>query len=114
MKRIIGSVAAVMVTIATLGLASTTHADAKPGLNNLGVGSRGSGVWCVQRILNTVAGVHLTEDSIYGNDTRDAVQLFQWNKGLPTDGIVGPVTGTALLNSKGGDDYCWEHVPTLD
>jgi hypothetical protein len=79
MKRIIGSVAAVMVTIATLGLASTTHADAKPDLNNLGVGSRGSGVWCVQRILNTVAGVHLREDSIYGNDTRDAVQLFQWN-----------------------------------
>ena len=63
-------------------------------MNVLKYGSRGDDVKRLQRIL------HLYEDGIFGNMTKESVQSFQREHGLFPDGIVGDKTWSALLKEE--------------
>ena len=70
----------------------------------LEIGSRGSNVTKVQKRLIQYGYLDGTADGRYGEDTRDAVRLFQRRNGLNVDGKVGPSTAAALgvtLSSSG-------------
>jgi peptidoglycan hydrolase-like protein with peptidoglycan-binding domain len=58
-------------------------------------GSSGESVRTLQQKLN-IYGYTLTADGIFGNKTLAAVKGFQTSKGLAADGIVGPITWSAL------------------
>lgn len=51
----------------------------------------------VQASLNKILGLRLAVDGISGTATRSAVRSFQQQKGLTSDGIVGPQTEAALI-----------------
>jgi hypothetical protein len=51
----------------------------------------------VQRSLNKILGLRLTEDGVNGMQTRAAVRRFQQSKGLQADGVVGPATERAMI-----------------
>ncbi len=70
-----------------------------------GEGSRSSQAYArwVQRALNQIMGLRLTEDGISGSATRSAVRSFQQQRGLHIDGIVGPQTERALVNAGAGN-----------
>ncbi|ERN54410.1 peptidoglycan-binding protein [Alkalihalophilus marmarensis] len=60
-------------------------------------GSRGENVKIMQRGLNREMGAELTEDGIFGPNTKTAVLAFQKTKSeLKNDGIYGPATHKAL------------------
>ena len=63
---------------------------------NLGLGSRGGGVRCLQTTLNALGYNSGPVDGIFGGVTFRAVLAYQRAKGLFVDGLVGPQTGTAL------------------
>jgi hypothetical protein len=77
------------VTPAAKAPAKTTSTSAKHAVN-LGVGSRGSLVKVVQRLL------HITADGIYGPQTRSAVSSFQRHHHLKVTGRVTASTLAAL------------------
>lgn len=58
-------------------------------LPTLKKGSRGTEVVKLQRSLNKF-GAFLESDGIFGNDTKKAVQEWQYTNGLKPDGIYGP------------------------
>ena len=62
----------------------------------LEVGRRGSEVIKVQKRLIQYDYLDGTADGRYGEDTRNAVRLFQKRNGLPVDGKVGAKTAAAL------------------
>lgn len=62
----------------------------------LEVGSRGENVVKVQKRLIQFGYLNGTADGRYGEDTRDAVRLFQRRNGLTVDGRVGASTAAAL------------------
>ena len=59
-------------------------------------GARGNITKLIQERLNSV-GFSLSTDGIFGNDTKNAVVVFQRNRGLSQDGIVGKNTWSWLL-----------------
>ena len=61
-------------------------------------GDRGDAVRDVQQRLSAV-GVRATVDGVYGEETADAVREFQRRRGLRVDGICGPDTWGALIES---------------
>lgn len=61
-------------------------------------GSRGDAVRQVQQRLRD-RGWRLTVDGVFGGTTDLVVRRFQGEKGLATDGVVGPRTWTALWRS---------------
>ncbi len=66
------------------------------------VGSNGTQVQKVQTALNVIGSIYtnipiLIVDSNFGTSTLNAVKIFQDIVGLPSDGIVGEVTWTALF-----------------
>jgi hypothetical protein len=69
------------------------------GLRNISLGSRGPDVFAVQQGLNKYYGRHvLDEDGAFGSNTDRVVRQFQDEKGMrPPDGIVGPITRSALF-----------------
>jgi N-acetylmuramoyl-L-alanine amidase len=71
------------------------------GRSTLSIGSSGSDVLALQKLLNAL-GYGLEEDGIFGNGTYSAVIAFQKSKALETDGIVGNQTWTALGSSETG------------
>lgn len=74
----------------------STHKAEKPVLAKLG--SKGPVVRAVQEKLNLL-GFHSQVDGDFGNETKRQVRLFQLDKGLKGDGIVGPVTWSFLENA---------------
>ncbi|NJR38661.1 MAG: peptidoglycan-binding protein [Leptolyngbyaceae cyanobacterium CSU_1_4] len=69
-----------------------------PALADLRLGDRGDAVRDLQERLN------ISADGIYGQDTRDAVLLYQAEQGLTRDGIAGEETLRSLgldPNSRG-------------
>ncbi|MGS0892723.1 N-acetylmuramidase domain-containing protein [Burkholderia stagnalis] len=62
-------------------------------------GARGSDVSYLQRQLNA-AGAHLDPDGIFGDETRDAVSVFQATHGLVNDGVAGSNTWGALTTGR--------------
>jgi hypothetical protein len=69
--------------------------DASAGSRLVRQGSRGSDVAELQRRLND-QGFELTADGIFGRRTDAAVRAFQQQNALDVDGIVGPLTWSAL------------------
>ena len=59
-------------------------------------GAKGNVTRLIQERLNSV-GFNLTTDGIFGENTKNAVKVFQKNRGLTQDGIVGPNTWEWLL-----------------
>lgn len=72
------------------------------GVRVLGAGDRGKDVLYAQQRL-VYHGFNVGKsgpDSIFGNDTRDAVIAFQKAKKLGVDGLIGPATLAALKKNK--------------
>lgn len=59
-------------------------------------GAKGNITRLIQKRLNSV-GFHLSTDGIFGSGTHNAVKVFQKNRGLGQDGIVGRNTWNWLL-----------------
>lgn len=59
-------------------------------------GARGNITRLIQERLNSV-GFHISTDGIFGGGTEKAVKVFQKNRGLSADGIVGRNTWEWLL-----------------
>lgn len=59
-------------------------------------GARGNITRLIQERLNSV-GFHISTDGIFGGGTENAVKVFQRNRGLSADGIVGRNTWNWLL-----------------
>lgn len=59
-------------------------------------GAKGNITKLIQERLNSV-GFKLSEDGIFGGGTENAVKVFQRNRGLSADGIVGKNTWDWLL-----------------
>lgn len=92
-------VAAVAVALPVQGGAhSRARASdvARSHVELLRIGSRGSAVIKMQRVLGVAA------DGIFGPRTRAAVRSFQKRHGLLVDGIVGPQTRAALARVGNG------------
>jgi peptidoglycan hydrolase-like protein with peptidoglycan-binding domain len=67
-------------------------------VSDLGPGSTGAGVKCVQQGLNFF-GAGLSVDGDYGSLTTSAVESFQGSHGDSVDGDVGPQTGHSLITA---------------
>ena len=65
------------------------------GPATLEITARGAAVRRLQRLLRE-AGYRLKEDGLFGQATLAAVRAFQEANGLEADGIVGPLTRSAL------------------
>jgi len=63
---------------------------------NVGLGSRGDGVRCLQTTLNALGYNSGPVDGAFGAVTYRAVQAYQRATGLKADGLVGRITGTLL------------------
>ncbi|MCQ2555968.1 MAG: peptidoglycan-binding protein, partial [Clostridia bacterium] len=64
-------------------------------------GDRKSGVLFLQRLLLSYLYPITSLDGVFGAETLAAVKAFQTENGLIADGIVGPRTWNALLNTAG-------------
>ena len=60
-------------------------------------GAKGNVTRLIQERLNSV-GFNISTDGIFGENTKNAVKVFQKNRGLTEDGIVGPNTWEYLLS----------------
>ncbi|HEV7701395.1 MAG TPA: peptidoglycan-binding domain-containing protein [Pyrinomonadaceae bacterium] len=94
MAQLKGKPTAAATTTHTPTLGSQDDKDTVLGLND-----RGTAVRSVQA---TLVGLHLLPqkecDGIYGSKTKAAVAKFQKTHGLPTDGLVGPLTRAKLFS----------------
>jgi peptidoglycan hydrolase-like protein with peptidoglycan-binding domain len=72
----------------------------------LRLGSSGQEVRKLQDVLNLVRATQpsLKCDGIFGPSTQAAVRSFQQRARITVDGVVGPVTTTALLKAMCGLD----------
>ncbi len=90
-RYILVSILAALVVMLSLPLMRPAYAAVV-----LEVGSRGENVTKVQQRLIQYGYLDGTADGRYGEETRDAVRLFQRRNGLTVDGRVGPATAAAL------------------
>ncbi|GGM07982.1 hypothetical protein GCM10010129_59880 [Streptomyces fumigatiscleroticus] len=103
-----------------LVLGSVGSASARPDVPNVRYGDRGVAVLCAQHGYNDWAKrthhKRISEDRIFGKDTRSAVKRFQKASRLTADGIVGKNTGNSLLDNLQGDGGwradCYQHLPS--
>ncbi|MGA5818330.1 peptidoglycan-binding domain-containing protein [Kitasatospora sp. NPDC094028] len=119
-----GLVAVAGLALSTAALTGTAQASTTAPWLGYGYTTSGDGVKCVQHLVNDyrrAAGlVDITEDSQWGPQTDDAVRNFQQVilGSSQADGIVGPATGSKLLNydwndpAAGPNGYCQPFVPT--
>ncbi|HPF21222.1 MAG TPA: peptidoglycan-binding protein [Syntrophomonas sp.] len=66
------------------------------GTDDLALDSRGSAVSQLQQDLASLGYYTYKVDGWFGAKTHDAVVRFQKSQGLKTDGVVGPITKSAL------------------
>ncbi|HLK81440.1 MAG TPA: peptidoglycan-binding domain-containing protein [Xanthobacteraceae bacterium] len=77
-------------------------------LRNVMMGSTGPDVKAVQQGLNKHCGrTVLVDDGIFGTNTDRVVRRFQTEKKLAPDGIVGPITRSALFPLVGATINFW-------
>jgi len=70
-------------------MSKITRADEKMNFQALSVGQRGTMVYIVQKILNTI-GYELREDGIFSEEMAKLIKEFQATRdNLVVDGIVG-------------------------
>lgn len=68
-------------------------------------GSKGEDVVYLQQLLNAGRyGAEIDEDGIFGSATQALVEAFQLEHGLKVDGIVGPMTWSALEDNDDTED----------
>jgi N-acetylmuramoyl-L-alanine amidase len=79
--------------VLVIATASNHKIDASPVLK---VGSEGQAIPDLQFRLQTLGYYNLPINTNFGKVTRSAVQRFQKNNGLQSDGIVGPKTWAKL------------------
>ncbi|WP_042381859.1 peptidoglycan-binding domain-containing protein [Streptacidiphilus melanogenes] len=125
-KKLIGRglVAATALALSTVALAGTAQASTSAPWLGYGHTTSGTGVWCVQHLVNDYLRLSgrptIAEDSQWGPQTEGAVRGFQQAVygNLQVDGIVGPQTGSKLMNEDWTDPYagpngqCLPYVPT--
>ncbi|MFB2897600.1 peptidoglycan-binding protein [Aerosakkonemataceae cyanobacterium BLCC-F50] len=95
------------VSPSTNTLPATPSTNSTPSLGQyspnqapiLRVGSQGQAVRDVQALLSQQGLYRNAPDGVYGLQTQAAVRQFQQSQNLPVDGIVGPQTWGAMLNS---------------
>jgi hypothetical protein len=76
---------------------------------DLKIGSRGTDVQALQDLLEGLGFFVGESTGYYGVQTRNAVQAFQFDRGLPTVGVVGPRTRTSLNDAlQAGDEMLVE------
>jgi peptidoglycan hydrolase-like protein with peptidoglycan-binding domain len=63
-------------------------------------GTRGSDVKALQQRLSALKYYPGAVDGVFGGDTREAVWAFQEVQRLGVDGVVGPLTGRALVSPR--------------
>jgi peptidoglycan hydrolase-like protein with peptidoglycan-binding domain len=80
---------------------SSAHSSSSSGSPTLKVGSHGSAVTELQKLLRS-NGYSVSADGDFGAHTRDAVKSFQRSHGLSADGVVGPKTWSALRSGGSG------------
>jgi peptidoglycan hydrolase-like protein with peptidoglycan-binding domain len=79
-----------------------------PPLRNVQMGSTGPDVKAIQQGLNKYYGrTVLVEDGKFGGNTDRIVRRFQTEKKLAPDGIVGPITRSALFPLVGATVNFW-------
>lgn len=101
-----------------------TSAQASPSAAYIGDGytNNSHGVWCVQHLINDTKVFYnggsrpMSEDGVWGPQTKSWVIWFQKLESLTPDGIVGKETGGYILRDGdsyyGGHNYCWTYVPS--
>ncbi|MBR7832063.1 peptidoglycan-binding protein [Actinospica durhamensis] len=94
MKRRIALRTASIGAIAAAGVALT--ATAAFAASQIGPGSSGQPVKCVQEAMNDLDSAGLSVDGSYGPLTSSAVETYQSDHGLSVDGLVGPDTGGSI------------------
>jgi peptidoglycan hydrolase-like protein with peptidoglycan-binding domain len=67
-------------------------------------GSRGSAVVELQGLLQK-AGIPVGVDGSFGPGTKEAVEAYQYSRGLKVDGVVGSGVWSALVSGKGEVDH---------
>lgn len=90
------TVAPVTLAPVTLTPATDTPAPAAAQYTTLYVGDRGDNVRTMQLRLKELGYLTGKVDSIFGQETRRAVERFQYYNNLKTDGIAGPKTLSKL------------------
>ncbi|MCC7543787.1 peptidoglycan-binding protein [bacterium] len=71
------------------------------GLNAFGIGNQGPCVSLIQQQLKNL-GYNIGSsgvDGVYGQDTANAVKVYQQKAGLAQDGVVGPQTWNSMFGS---------------
>ena len=71
----------------------------KVKITALTYGDKGKSVTAVQQQLIKHGYNATDKNGVYGKETKWAVRLFQQDRGLPVDGIVGPATYNALMGA---------------
>ena len=77
----------------------TVEVSLNPEYKTLNMGSKGENVTRLQETLKQYGYYEGEVDGRYGNQTRKAVELFQYCHGLSADGIAGRATLSVLYDS---------------
>ncbi|WP_051711414.1 peptidoglycan-binding domain-containing protein [Streptomyces sp. NRRL S-350] len=121
-----GLVAAAALTLSTAALAGTAQASTTAPWLGYNHTTSGTGVWCVQHLVNDYLRLSgeatILEDGQWGPNTDSAVRDFQQNVlgSSQADGVVGPKTGSKLMNFDWHDSYagpngsCLPFIPTTN